>query len=172
MRLQYNCVLECDMQANLLERTAFILYHEEGDSRFLRNVVTILSGYTVTCQVNTKGGRTRTDKIGVGAGADIGGTGISCNFMARQYTGPTRQSYRDDHRHVGAMPATSLINRPAFSHFGPCSPFSTQTPSTYSPKSTGILPSLLTVSWLHTPETFRLHPIQPPLPLQSKHSLI
>jgi hypothetical protein len=37
-----------------------------------------------------KAGRTRTDKIGVGAGADIGGTGISCNFMARQYTGPTR----------------------------------------------------------------------------------
>ena len=64
-----------------------------------------------------KGGRTRTDKIGVGA--DIGGTGISCNFMARQYTGPTRQSYRDDHRHVGAMPATPSINRPAFSHFGP-----------------------------------------------------
>jgi hypothetical protein len=61
----------------------------------------------------TEGGRTRTDKIGVGAGADIGGTGISCNFMARQYTGPTRQSYRDDHRHVGAMPATPSINRPA-----------------------------------------------------------
>jgi len=31
-----------------------------------------------------KGGCTHTDKIGVGAGADIGGTGISCNFMARQ----------------------------------------------------------------------------------------
>ena len=69
-----------------------------------------------------KAGRTRTDKIGVGAGADIGGTGISCNFIAMQYTGPTRQSYRDDHRHVGAMPATPSINRPAFSHFGPCSP--------------------------------------------------
>jgi len=39
--------------------------------------------------VDTKGRRTCTDKIGVGAGADIGGTGISCNFMARQYTGPT-----------------------------------------------------------------------------------
>jgi hypothetical protein len=62
-----------------------------------------------------KAGRTRTDKIGVGAGADIGGTGISCNFMTRQYTGPTRQSYRDDHRRVGAMPATPSINRPAFS---------------------------------------------------------
>ena len=61
-------------------------------------------------------GRIRTVKIGVGAGADIGGTGISCNFIARQYTGPTRQSYRDDHRHVGAMPATPSINRPAFSH--------------------------------------------------------
>ena len=61
-------------------------------------------------------GRTRTDKIGVGAGADIGGTGISCNFIARQYTGPTRQSYRHDHRHVGAMPATPSINRPAYSH--------------------------------------------------------
>jgi hypothetical protein len=35
-------------------------------------------------EVLRKGGRTRTDKIGVGAGADIGGTGISCNFMARQ----------------------------------------------------------------------------------------
>jgi len=58
-----------------------------------------------------KGGRTRTDKIDVGAGADIGDTGISCNFMARQYTGPTRQSYRNDQRHVGAMPATPSINR-------------------------------------------------------------
>jgi len=46
--------------------------------------------------VHTKAGRTHTDKIGVGAGTDIGGTGISCNFIARQYTGPTRQSYRDD----------------------------------------------------------------------------
>jgi hypothetical protein len=69
-----------------------------------------------------QGGGTRTDKIGDGAGADIGGTGISCNFMARQYTGPARQSYRYDHRHIGAMPATPSINRPAFSHFGPCSP--------------------------------------------------
>ena len=65
---------------------------------------------------NCKAGRTRTDKIGVGAGADIRGTGISCNFIARQYMGPTWQSYRDDHRHVGAMPATPSINRPAFSH--------------------------------------------------------
>jgi hypothetical protein len=32
---------------------------------------------------SSKAGRTSTDKIGVGAGADIGGTGISCNFMAR-----------------------------------------------------------------------------------------
>ena len=63
-----------------------------------------------------KAGRTRTDKIGVGAGTDIGCTGISCNFIDRKYTGPTRYSYRDDHRHVGAMPATPSINRPAFSH--------------------------------------------------------
>ena len=69
-----------------------------------------------------KGGCTHTDKIGVGAGADIGGTGISCNFMARQYMGLTRQSYRDNHRHVGAMPVTPSINRPAFSLFRPCSP--------------------------------------------------
>jgi hypothetical protein len=62
-----------------------------------------------------KAGRTHTDRIGVGAGADIGGTGISCHFLARQDTGPTRQSYRDDHRHVGAMPATPSINRSAFS---------------------------------------------------------
>jgi hypothetical protein len=55
---------------------------------------------------SSKGGRTRTDKIGVGAGDDIGGTDIWCNFMARQYTRPTRQSYRNDHRHVGVMPAT------------------------------------------------------------------
>ena len=39
--------------------------------------------------LENKAGRTRTDKIGVGAGADIGGTGISCNFIARQYTRPT-----------------------------------------------------------------------------------
>jgi hypothetical protein len=38
------------------------------------------------------GRRTRTDKIVVGAGGDIGGTDISCNFVvARQYTGPTGQ---------------------------------------------------------------------------------
>jgi hypothetical protein len=48
-----------------------------------------------------KGGRTRADKIGVGAGGDIGGTDISCICMVRQYTGPTRRSYRDDHRHAG-----------------------------------------------------------------------
>ena len=59
------------------------------------------------------GGHTCTDKIGVGAGGDIGGTDISCIFMARQYTGPTRQSYRDNHQHVGVMPATPSINMPA-----------------------------------------------------------
>jgi hypothetical protein len=48
------------------------------------------------CLPGGQAGCTRTDKIGVGADADLGGTGISCNFMARQYTGPTRQSYRDD----------------------------------------------------------------------------
>ena len=58
-------------------------------------------------------GRTRADKIGVGAGGDIGGTDISCIFMAKQYTGPTRQNYRDDHRNVGVMPATLSINTPA-----------------------------------------------------------
>ena len=59
-----------------------------------------------------KSGRIRTDKIGVVAGDDIGGTDISCHFMARQYTRPTRQSYRNDHRHVGVMPATPSINTP------------------------------------------------------------
>jgi hypothetical protein len=34
-------------------------------------------------------------------------------FMARQYTRQTRQSYRNDHRHVGVMmPATVSINTP------------------------------------------------------------
>jgi hypothetical protein len=33
-------------------------------------------------------------------------------FMARQYTGPTGQSYRDDHRRVGVMPATPSTNTP------------------------------------------------------------
>ena len=33
-------------------------------------------------------------------------------FIARQYTGPTGQSYQDDHRYVGVMPETSSINRP------------------------------------------------------------
>ena len=33
-------------------------------------------------------------------------------FMARLYTGPTRQSYQDDYRHVGVMPATPSINTP------------------------------------------------------------
>jgi hypothetical protein len=32
--------------------------------------------------------------------------------MARQYTGPTGQSYQDDHRHVGVMPVTPSINTP------------------------------------------------------------
>ena len=32
--------------------------------------------------------------------------------MARQYTRPTRQSFQDDHRHVGVMPATPSINTP------------------------------------------------------------
>ena len=32
--------------------------------------------------------------------------------MARQYTRPTGQSYRNDHRHVGVMPATTTINTP------------------------------------------------------------
>jgi hypothetical protein len=41
-------------------------------------------------------------------------TGISCNFVARQYTGPTRKSYWDDHRHAGGMPAIPSINGPAF----------------------------------------------------------
>ena len=58
-------------------------------------------------------GRKRADKIGVGAGGDIVGTDISCIFMARQYMGPTRQSYGDDHRHVGVMSATPSINTPA-----------------------------------------------------------
>ena len=57
------------------------------------------------------GGCTRTNKIGVIPGGDIGGTDISCNLMARQYTGPTGQSYQDDHRHVGVMPATPAINK-------------------------------------------------------------
>jgi hypothetical protein len=60
------------------------------------------------------GVRTRTDKICVGAGGDIGGTDISCNFMARQYTGPTGQSYRDDQGHVGVMQAAHSINTPAW----------------------------------------------------------
>jgi len=63
--------------------------------------------------LHSLGGRTRADKIGVGAGGDIGVTDISCIFMARQYKGPTRQSYRDNHRHVGVMPATPSINTPA-----------------------------------------------------------
>jgi len=74
----------------------------------------VFTEYVTVCSVETdKGGRTRADKIGVGAGGDIGGTDISFIFMARQYTGPTRQSYRDDHRHVGVMPATPSINTPA-----------------------------------------------------------
>ena len=58
------------------------------------------------------GRRKRADKIGVGAGGDIGGT--ECIFMATQYTGPTWQSYRNDHRHVCVMPATHSINMPAW----------------------------------------------------------
>jgi len=57
-----------------------------------------------------KGGRTRADKIGVGAGGDIGCTDISCIFMARQYMGSTRRSYWDDHRHVGVTPVTPSLN--------------------------------------------------------------
>jgi hypothetical protein len=34
--------------------------------------------------------------------------------MARQYTRPIRQSYWDDQRHVGGMPAIPSINSPAF----------------------------------------------------------
>ena len=33
-------------------------------------------------------------------------------FMARQYVWPTGQSFQDDHRHVGVMPATPSINIP------------------------------------------------------------
>ena len=33
-------------------------------------------------------------------------------FMARQYAGPTAQSYQDDHRHVGVIQATPSINTP------------------------------------------------------------
>jgi hypothetical protein len=65
-------------------------------------------------KVKHKAGRTRIDKISVVAGPDTGDTGFSCNFMARQYTGPTRQSCWDDHRHVGRMPAIPSINSPAF----------------------------------------------------------
>ena len=46
--------------------------------------------------MESKGGRTRTDKIGVGAGADIGGTDILCNLYGQAYTGPTGQSYEGD----------------------------------------------------------------------------
>jgi hypothetical protein len=40
-------------------------------------------------------------RVGVHATKSVGGTDISCNFMARRYTEPTGQSYRDDHRYVG-----------------------------------------------------------------------
>jgi hypothetical protein len=33
-------------------------------------------------------------------------------FMGLQYTRPTRQSYRNDHLHVGVMPVTPSINKP------------------------------------------------------------
>jgi hypothetical protein len=64
--------------------------------------------------LESKSGSTRTDKISVVAGGNIGGTDISRNFMARQCMGPTGQSYRDDHQHVGMMPATPSINTPAW----------------------------------------------------------
>jgi hypothetical protein len=67
-----------------------------------------------TNSTDPKAGRTRDDKIVVVAVPDIGGTGISCNFMARQYTRPTRQSNWDDQRHVGGMPAIPSINSPTF----------------------------------------------------------
>jgi hypothetical protein len=58
-------------------------------------------------------GRVYTHRyIGFGAGDDIGGTDISCNFIARQYTRLTRQSYRNDHRHIGVMLTTLSINTP------------------------------------------------------------
>jgi len=79
----------------------------EGRNYELRTCVNRVAGSLA------QGGRTRADKIGVGAGGDIGGTDISCIFMARQYTRPTWQSYRDDLRHVGVMPATPSINTPA-----------------------------------------------------------
>ena len=60
--------------------------------------------------------------------------------MATQYTGPTRQSYLDDQRHVGAMPATPSINRPAFSHFGPFSPHLTTSVCTTRTRSSIIGP--------------------------------
>jgi hypothetical protein len=34
--------------------------------------------------------------------------------MARQYTGPTQQSYWNDQRHVGGMPAIPSTNSPPF----------------------------------------------------------
>nr|CAD7572240.1 unnamed protein product [Timema californicum] len=55
---------------------------------------------------------TRTDNIGVGAGADIGGSEIPCNLMALLHTMPTRQHYRDDYRLVGAMSAAPFTNTP------------------------------------------------------------
>ena len=62
--------------------------------------------------VRSMGGRTRTDKIGVGPGGDISGTDISCNLTARQYTGPTGRCYQDDDRHVDVMPTTPSTNTP------------------------------------------------------------
>ena len=35
-------------------------------------------------------------------------------FMATQYTRPTGQSYQNDHRHVGVMPATPAISPPGW----------------------------------------------------------
>nr|CAD7401030.1 unnamed protein product [Timema poppensis] len=55
---------------------------------------------------------TRTDNIGVGAGADIGGSEIPCNLMALLHTTPTRQHYRDDYQPAGAMSAAPFTNTP------------------------------------------------------------
>jgi hypothetical protein len=54
-----------------------ILYN---DNRVANSSTIPLNNLLVSGTSHCKGGRTRTDKIGVGAGADIGGTGISCNF--------------------------------------------------------------------------------------------
>ena len=74
-------------------------------------VLSLLRNFQIGLEVaQPYGGRTRADKIGVGAVCDICGTDFSCIVMARQFTGPTRQSYRD---HVGVMSVTTSINTPA-----------------------------------------------------------